>query len=45
MIMRRLRYTALAATAGGLLLQSGCSVADAVLQTIGLAFSIVDVWA
>jgi hypothetical protein len=32
------------ALASGLLLASGCSVADQVLATIEFAFRIVDVW-
>ncbi len=38
---RRARRAAIVVAAGGWLLAGTC---DAVLQTIGLAFSIVDVW-
>ncbi len=34
----------LLALSGGMLLSGGCDVADAVLETIRLAFNIVDVW-
>ena len=38
------RFTGLLVVSSGMLLASGCSVADQVLSTIGLAFRIVDVW-
>lgn len=41
----RARLAALATLSGGFLLQTGCSIADAVLSTIALAFEIVNVWA
>jgi hypothetical protein len=38
------RLMVLSALAGGLLLAQSCSVADAVVETIRLALSIVNVW-
>ena len=38
------RLIALTALASGTLLASSCAVSDAVIQTIRLAFGIVDVW-
>jgi hypothetical protein len=44
--MRIFRYrpAMLLLTAGAMLPASGCDIAGAILQTIGLAFNIVDVW-
>ncbi len=40
----RHRPATLLLMAGATLPASGCDIAGAVLQTIGLAFNIVDVW-
>lgn len=44
--MRRFRdrLATLLLVSGATLPASGCDIAGAVLQTIGLAFNIVDVW-
>ncbi|MBL8877961.1 MAG: hypothetical protein JNG88_02485 [Phycisphaerales bacterium] len=41
--MRKLMI--LATVCGGCVFQSGCSVADAILGTLGAVFQIVDIWA
>lgn len=38
------RFLAFAALSAGMVLQTGCSLADQILQTIFFAFNIVDVW-
>lgn len=38
------KYAALAAVCGGCAFQSGCSVAEAVLDTLGAVFQIVQIW-
>lgn len=35
----------MAAVCGGCAFQSGCSVADAILGTLGAVFEIVNIWA
>ena len=42
---QRRRIAGLAALSSGMVLASGCSMADQVLATIELAFRIVDLWA
>ncbi|MFO0838923.1 MAG: hypothetical protein U1D55_10390 [Phycisphaerae bacterium] len=44
MLNKRLARLGIFVASGGLLLQSGCDVADAVLATIAYAFDIVSVW-
>ncbi len=38
------RWPALAVCSTGMLLQTGCDIADAVLGTVSLAFEIADIW-
>jgi hypothetical protein len=38
------RIAGLIALSSGVVLASGCSLADQILSTVGLAFRIVDVW-
>jgi|YNPNPStandDraft_1061719.scaffolds.fasta_scaffold226537_2 hypothetical protein len=43
--MRRAKKVLLALMAGGCLLESGCDLAEQILETIRLAFGIADIWA
>lgn len=44
MLRNRSRWMTLVLASSGFLMASSCSVADAVIETIRLAFNIVDVW-
>ncbi len=40
----KIRWLSLYAASGGMMLQTGCDVGEAVLATVALAFEIVSVW-